>query len=91
MCNSNGVRDCRELLDITVVSKNRFLKLKNVALTMHSMFGSTYVCESTFSTMKQVKSKNRNLTADETLDDSLRLTIDKGTILPGKPPPQASH
>ena len=87
MCNSNGVRDCRELLDITVVSKNRFLKLKNFALKMHSMFGCTYVCESTFSTMKQVKSKNRNQMADETLDDSLRLTIDKETILPGKPPP----
>jgi len=37
------------------------------------MFGSTYVFESTFSTMKQVKSKNTNRMADETLDDSLRL------------------
>jgi len=42
---------------------------------MHSMFGNTNVydvCESTFSTMKQVKSKNRNRMAEETLDDSLR-------------------
>jgi len=37
---------------------------------MHSMFGNTYVCESTFSTMKQVKSKNRSLMADETLGES---------------------
>ena len=37
------------------------------------MFGKTYVCESTFSTMKEVKSKNRNRMTDETLDDSLRL------------------
>jgi len=41
------------------------------------------VCESTFSTMKQVKSKNRNRMADETLDDSLPLAttgngIEKG-------------
>jgi len=29
MYNSNGVRDCRELLEMTVVSKDRFPKLKN--------------------------------------------------------------
>jgi len=34
---------------------------------------NTYVCESIFSTMKQVKFENRNRMADETLDDSLRL------------------
>jgi len=37
------------------------------------MFGITYVCESTFSMMKQDKSKNINRMADETLDYSLRL------------------
>jgi len=37
------------------------------------MFGSTYVCESTFSTMKQVKSENRTRMADEKTDHSLRL------------------
>jgi len=31
------------------------------------------VCESTFSTTKQVKSKKRNRTTDEILDDSLRV------------------
>jgi len=41
---------------------------------MHSIFGNTYVCECTFSTVKQVKSENRNRMAEEkTLDDSLRL------------------
>jgi len=33
----------------------------------------THVCESTFSTMKQVESKNRNQLANETVDNSLRL------------------
>jgi len=43
------------------------------------MFGSTYVCESTFSTIKQAESKNRNRMADKTLVDSLRIaTIDIG-------------
>jgi len=69
-----------------LVNKDRFPKLKNVALKMHSMFGNTSVCESTFSTMKQVKSESRNRMADKTLDDSFRLAttntgIDKGTIV----------
>jgi len=37
------------------------------------MFGNTYVYESIFSTMKQLRSNNRNRMADETLDDSLLL------------------
>jgi len=51
-------------------SKDRFPKMNDFALEMHSMFRNTYVCESTFSTMNHVKSKNRNQMADETLDDS---------------------
>ena len=79
-----------------LVSKDRFPKLKNFALKMHSMFGSTYMCESTFSTMKQIKSKNRNRMIDETLEDSLRLAttnfgIDVETIVSEKLRPQASH
>jgi len=55
-----------------------------------------YVCESKFSTMKQVKSKNRKRMADETLNDSLRLAttktgIDEGMIVSEKPRPQASN
>jgi len=52
--NISRVRlNCSELL---IVSKDRFLKLKDFALNMRSTFGSTYMCESTFSTMMQVKS-----------------------------------
>ena len=40
---------------------------------MHSIFVSTYACENTFSTMKQVKPKHRNQVTDETLDDSVGL------------------
>ena len=71
MYNTNGVRDCGELLEIS--SKDRFPKLKDFTLKMHSMYGNTYVCDRTFSTMKQVKYENRNLLADETLGDSLWL------------------
>ena len=60
------------------------------------MFGSTYMCESTFSRMKQAKCKNRNRMIDETLEDSLRLAttnigIDVETIVSEKPRPQESH
>jgi len=46
----------------------------------------------TLSTMKQVKSKNRNRVADETLDDCLRLAVtntgnDKGMIVSKKTRP----
>jgi len=37
-----------------LVSNDRFPKLKDFGLKMHSMFGSTYVYESTFSRMKKV-------------------------------------
>ena len=43
-----------------LVSKDKFPKLKDFAPKMHSMFGSTYVCEVTFFTVQLVKSKNRN-------------------------------
>jgi len=54
-----------------LVSKERFLKLKNFTLKC-TQFGNT-LYEDTFSTMKQVKSKNRNRMADERLDDSLQI------------------
>ena len=73
-----------------LVSEERYFKLKRfrteIALDVY-----TYVCVSTFCTMKQVKSENRNRMADERLDDTISTGSDKGTILSGKPRPQASH
>ena len=54
-----------------LVSEDKFPKLKDFALNMHSMFGSKYVCESTFSTMQLVKSRNRNQMANQTLVNCL--------------------
>jgi len=58
---------------------------------MHSIFGRTYVRESSlhflYCTMKQVKSINKNRMADDTMDDrpdvlvaTTKTGIDKGTI-----------
>lgn len=46
---------------------NRFPKLRDFGLKMYSMFGSTYICESTFSSMKQIKSTSRALLSDTNL------------------------
>ena len=80
-----------------LVSKDKFPKLKDFALKMHSMFGSTYVCESRFSTMKLVKSRNKNRMANQTPDNCLRLSttsididIDIETIVTEKPQTHAS-
>ena len=79
-----------------LVSKDKFSKLKDFALKMHSMFRSTYVCESAFSTMKLVKSRNKNRMVNQTLDNCLRLSttsidIDIETIVSEKPQTHASH
>ena len=46
---------------------DEFLKLKKFASGMASMFGTTYVCEQTFSKMKNVKSERRTRLTDEHL------------------------
>ncbi|XP_076817402.1 general transcription factor II-I repeat domain-containing protein 2-like [Clavelina lepadiformis] len=57
-----------------LLSNEQFPRLNDFALKICSMFGSTYICESTFSIMKRLKSDTRNRMADETLDACLRLS-----------------
>jgi len=82
MHNTNGVRpDCRELLE---VSQQRQISETERFRTVNALIvWKTYVYKSAMFKIKQVKSKNRNRMADETLDDSRRLAntgrpIDKG-------------
>ena len=82
MHNTNGVRpDCRELLEI---SQQRQISETKIFCTINALdVWKTYVCKSTVSKMKQVKSTNKNRMADETLDDCRRFAntgkpIDKG-------------
>jgi len=75
MCNFNDVRliDCREYLDI---SQQRFRTENALDVWKHTPgigIPGTYVRESIFSTMKQVKSKHKIRMVDETSDHSLRL------------------
>ena len=49
------------------VSQERFSILKNAALKLFSMFGSTYICECAFSAVNSIKTKNRNQLGNNTL------------------------
>lgn len=63
-----------------LVSKERFPKLLKFSLQMLSLFGSTYVCESAFSALKQIKSKTRNRIESASLEASLRLGLTELTV-----------
>uniref|UniRef100_H3C8M4 HAT C-terminal dimerisation domain-containing protein n=1 Tax=Tetraodon nigroviridis TaxID=99883 RepID=H3C8M4_TETNG len=51
-----------------VVPMKKYPNLKRAALKILSMFGSTYVCESVFSTLKHVKSKHRSALTDTSFE-----------------------
>lgn len=47
------------------ISEDKYPNLRQIALHLTAMFGSTYLCESAFSEMKIIKSKYRNRLTDE--------------------------
>ncbi|XP_050508018.1 uncharacterized protein LOC126885486 [Diabrotica virgifera virgifera] len=74
-----------------LVSKDRFPKLRNFALKLYSMFGSTYIKYG-----KHIKSKTRNRMENDSLEACIRLTttsidIDVQRLVEDKPLPQISH
>ena len=70
--------------------------LREFALKTLSMFGTTYICECTFSNMKHIKSKQRNRLNDETLSHLLRVSsseidVDFAALSLAATHPQNSH
>ena len=57
----------------TFLSRERFPKLLSAAVRIIAMFGSTYVCEQFFSSMKVNKTVLRSRLTDEHLQATLRL------------------
>ncbi|KAK0141205.1 SCAN domain-containing protein 3 [Merluccius polli] len=51
----------------------KYPNVKQAALKLLSMFGSTYVCESLFSTLELVKSKHRSALTDTHVKELLRV------------------
>uniref|UniRef100_A0A2H8TM48 SCAN domain-containing protein 3 n=2 Tax=Melanaphis sacchari TaxID=742174 RepID=A0A2H8TM48_9HEMI len=86
-------------IDISFWKKLPTLKyplLREFALKMLSMFGTTYICECTFSNMKHIKSKHRNRLTDETLSHLLRVSsseieVDFAALSLEATHPQNSH
>uniref|UniRef100_A0A3P8SBX7 HAT C-terminal dimerisation domain-containing protein n=1 Tax=Amphiprion percula TaxID=161767 RepID=A0A3P8SBX7_AMPPE len=54
---------------------HQFPNLKKLAVTVLSMFGSTYVCESSFSHMNAIKTNLRCSLHDSTLHNCLRIAL----------------
>ena len=80
------------------VSQERFPILKNAALKLFSMFGSTYICECAFSAMNNIKTKNQNQLGNSTLglQDCLCMTttnilVDTNAIVRDASRPQTFH
>ena len=55
------------------VPEKKFENLVSCAYKMLCLFGSTYICEMTFSKMKFIKSKHRSRITNENLDTLLRI------------------
>ena len=55
------------------VPMEKYPNVKQAALKILKMFGSTYVCESVFSTLKYEKSKHRSVLTDTYIKELLRV------------------
>ncbi|GFY74336.1 general transcription factor II-I repeat domain-containing protein 2 [Trichonephila inaurata madagascariensis] len=76
-------------IDFFKLLGERFPKLTKLGLKMGSMMGSTYLCESTHSTMSFIKSKYGSSLLDNSLAHALRLettniNVDIERIVKGK-------
>ncbi|PNF30217.1 hypothetical protein B7P43_G02592 [Cryptotermes secundus] len=79
-----------------LLSPERYPLLRNWALKLCSVFASTYICETAFSSLKHVKSKNRNRLSDVVLSHILRvatsqLEVDFISLVSSFMKPQCSH
>lgn len=79
-----------------LLPEDKFPHLRNFGLRMTSMFGSTYICESVFSTMKIIKNKNRSSLTDTSLRHLMRLSttqldVDIQSLVDAAARPQTSH
>uniref|UniRef100_A0A8C6Q1A1 HAT C-terminal dimerisation domain-containing protein n=1 Tax=Nothobranchius furzeri TaxID=105023 RepID=A0A8C6Q1A1_NOTFU len=57
------------------INAHQFPNLKNVAVTVLSMFGSTYICEFSFSHMNAIKTNLHSSLTDSTLHYCLRIAL----------------
>ncbi|KAM4555068.1 general transcription factor II-I repeat domain-containing protein 2-like [Odontesthes bonariensis] len=58
-----------------LLSEIKYPNIRKCATSLTALFGSTYLCESTFSHMKIIKSQYRSTMTDEHLEACLRLAV----------------
>lgn len=58
-----------------LICKEKYPCLRKLALYLTSFFGSTYLCESTFSNMNAIKTKHRSRLTDSHLTSCLRIAV----------------
>ena len=58
-----------------LLSEEKYPNVRKCSMYLTVFFGSTYLCESTFSHLKYIKSKYRSTLSDEHLDACLKLAI----------------
>ncbi|KYN03873.1 General transcription factor II-I repeat domain-containing protein 2B, partial [Cyphomyrmex costatus] len=56
-----------------MLKESSYPKLRDFGLRIHSMFGSTYLCETSFSKMKLIKNERRSSLSDNSLPRLIRI------------------
>ena len=77
--NSDVLKDAfkpNSLIDFyAALPKDTYPSIRKHAMKMSTLFGSTYICEQTFSRMKVIKTPVRSRLTDENLHHCLRLAV----------------
>lgn len=63
-----------------ILDVSRYPRLQNFALRIFSMFGSTYLCECSFSKMKFTKTEKRSCLSDASLSSVMRASSSKMSV-----------
>lgn len=76
--SDGSVIDLRDKIEFwRSINTDTYPKLKSTIFRHLSMFGTSYICESSFSAMNNIKNKKRNSLSDASLENLLRITTSK--------------